>query len=61
MPQPAPNRFTALLSRAGLDWFLLALIGVVVLAYFQPGLGSKASPIPWKTITTIGVALVFFF
>ncbi|UOQ96888.1 bile acid:sodium symporter [Hymenobacter sp. 5317J-9] len=58
---PAPNRFIALLSRAGLDWFLLALIGVVALAYFQPGLGSKASPVPWKAITTLGVGLVFFF
>ena len=57
----APNRFAALLSRAGLDWFLLALIGVVALAYFAPGLGSKASPVPWHAITTVGVALVFFF
>ncbi|MDB5236816.1 MAG: hypothetical protein JWR44_3809 [Hymenobacter sp.] len=60
-PPPAPHRFAALLARAGFDWFLLALIGVVVLAYFQPGLGSKASPVPWKSITTVGVALVFFF
>ena len=61
MTQPAPSRFAALLARAGLDWFLLALIGVVALAYFQPGLGSQASPVPWKIITTAGVALVFFF
>jgi sodium/bile acid cotransporter 7 len=58
---PSPNRFIALLSRAGLDWFLLALLGVVGLAYWQPGLGSKASPVPWHLITTVGVALVFFF
>ena len=64
MTQPValtPNRFAALLARAGLDWFLLALVGVVALAYFQPGLGSKASPVPWKPIATVGVALVFFF
>lgn len=62
MTQPAsPNRFVALLSRAGLDWFLLALLGVVGLAYWQPALGSKASPVPWHLITTVGVALVFFF
>ncbi len=60
-PAPVPNRFAALLARAGLDWFLLALLGVVALAYFQPGLGSKASPVPWHAITTVGVALVFFF
>jgi sodium/bile acid cotransporter 7 len=61
MPQPSPNRFIALLARAGLDWFLLGLMGVVMLAYFRPSLGSQASPVPWKTITTVGVALVFFF
>jgi sodium/bile acid cotransporter 7 len=55
------NRLVALLARAGLDWFLLALLGVVALAYWQPGLGSKASPVPWHLITTVGVALVFFF
>ena len=60
-PAPAPSRFAILLSRAGLDWFLLALLGVVALAYFAPSLGSKASPVPWHTITMIGVALVFFF
>ena len=60
-PASAPNRFAALLARAGLDWFLLALLGVVALAYVQPGLGSKASPVPWHRITTVGVALVFFF
>ncbi len=60
-PPPAPNRFIALLSCAGLDWFLLALLSVVGLAYWQPGLGSAASPVPWHLITTVGVALVFFF
>ncbi|MCC3152029.1 bile acid:sodium symporter family protein [Hymenobacter sp. BT770] len=60
-PTSGPNRIAELLARAGLDWFLLALIGVVALAYFQPNLGSKASPMPWKLITTAGVALVFFF
>lgn len=58
---PTPNRFVALLSRAGLDWFLLALLVMVGLAYWQPSLGSQASPVPWHLITTVGVALVFFF
>jgi len=60
-PLPAPHRLVALLARVGLDWFLLALLGVVVLAYFAPSLGSKVSPVPWHVITTVGVALVFFF
>jgi solute carrier family 10 (sodium/bile acid cotransporter), member 7 len=59
---PTENRLIALLRRAGLlDWFLLGLLGVVVLAYFFPAVGSKTSPVPWKTITTAGVALIFFF
>jgi sodium/bile acid cotransporter 7 len=58
---PSSNRFAALLARAGLDWFLLALLGVVALAYWQPGLGSRTGVVPWKSITTVGVALVFFF
>ncbi|WP_375417531.1 bile acid:sodium symporter family protein [uncultured Hymenobacter sp.] len=59
-PNPTSTGFAALLTRAGLDWFLLALLGVVALAYFAPGLGSRASVVPWKAITTAGVALVFF-
>lgn len=51
----------ALLARAGLDWFLLALLGVVALAYWWPSLGSAASVVPWKLLTSAGVALVFFF
>jgi sodium/bile acid cotransporter 7 len=61
MPSPNPNAFVALLARAGLDWFLLALLGMVGVAYWQPSLGSPASPVPWHLITTVGVALVFFF
>ncbi|GAA3930469.1 bile acid:sodium symporter family protein [Hymenobacter algoricola] len=62
---PAPEKpahpLVALLSRAGLDWFLLGLLGVVALAYFFPGVGSRASPVPWKVVTSGGVALIFFF
>lgn len=61
-PVASGNSFAALLRRAGLlDWFLLGLAGAVVLAYLLPGVGSKASPVPWKLITTGGVALIFFF
>lgn len=62
MPASAtPNRLTALLSRTGIDWFLLGLVGAVVLAYFFPGVGSKASPFPWSTVTKVGVGVIFFF
>ncbi|GGF21344.1 bile acid:sodium symporter family protein [Hymenobacter cavernae] len=55
------SRFTTLLARVGLDPFLLALAGVVGLAYLAPGIGSYASPVPWHRLTTIGVGLIFFF
>ena len=65
IPAPLPpteTRLLALLRRAGLlDWFLLGLIGAVALAYLLPDFGSRSSPIPWKAITTAGVALIFFF
>ena len=61
-PVAAENPLVALLRRAGLlDWFLLGLAGAVALAYLVPGVGSKASPVPWKLLTTTGVALIFFF
>ncbi|GAA4008467.1 bile acid:sodium symporter [Hymenobacter fastidiosus] len=60
-PEKPAHPLAALLSRAGLDWFLLGLIGVVALAYFFPDVGSNASPVPWKALTTGGVALIFFF
>ncbi|MCC2546504.1 bile acid:sodium symporter [Hymenobacter sp. BT175] len=60
-PAASPTGISALLARAGIDWFLLGLLGVVALAWWAPGLGSKASPVPWKVITTVGVTAVFFF
>ncbi len=61
-PVSAENRVVALLRRAGLlDWFLLGLVGAVALAYLVPGVGSKASPVPWSVLTKGGVALIFFF
>ncbi|AYA36151.1 bile acid:sodium symporter [Hymenobacter oligotrophus] len=55
-----PTRSGTLLSRIGLDWFFFGLIGVVVLAYLAPGIGSNSSPVPWRRVTTLGVAAIFF-
>ena len=60
MPAP-PNRLAALLARAGLDWFLLGLVGAVALAYCFPGVGSKASPVPWAAVIKVGIGVIFFF
>lgn len=63
-PAPAPVSTSpprTLLAFLGQEWFLLGLGGMVGLAYLAPGFGSDASPIPWHRITTLGVALIFFF
>lgn len=44
-----------------LDGFVLAIIAVIVTAYFFPQLGSKESRVPIGLISTIGVSLIFFF
>ncbi|WP_303312476.1 bile acid:sodium symporter family protein [Hymenobacter sp. BT730] len=61
MTVSAAGRLGALLARLGIDWFLLGLLGAVALAYAFPELGSKASPLPWRSITTVGISLIFFF
>lgn len=45
----------------GLDWFILALIGVILLAYFWPHIGAEDSVIPFTQIATYGISVVFFF
>ncbi|WP_285655878.1 bile acid:sodium symporter family protein [Allomuricauda sp. NBRC 101325] len=50
-----------LLSKIKLDRFVLAIILVVVLAYFFPDLGSKDSKVPLGTISSVGISLIFFF
>lgn len=71
MPTPAPSvkmppssplhRVRELAQRAGLDWFLLGLIGVIGLAYLGPEFGSEAGPLPLGRIAHYGVSVIFFF
>lgn len=44
-----------------LDGFVLAIIAIVIAAYFFPNWGSKDSPLPLSLIGSIGVSLIFFF
>lgn len=44
-----------------IDKFVLAIILVILVAAFFPDWGSKSSGIPFETITSIGIALIFFF
>lgn len=44
-----------------IDNFILAIISVIIIAYFFPQWGSKTSSIPLDQIASIGVSLIFFF
>jgi sodium/bile acid cotransporter 7 len=49
------------LARVGINGFLLSIMGAIFLAYLVPDFGSSASQVPWKILTDLGIALVFFF
>ena len=55
------QRFFAFLSRAGLDSFLLLMIGMVVLASRFPEAAGADSLIDLRLIGNIGVVFIFFF
>lgn len=44
-----------------IDRFVLSIILVIIVAYFFPQWGTEDSPIPIDTISTIGIAFIFFF
>lgn len=50
-----------ILSRFGLDGFLFAIIGMVVLAWFLPQPGMVQQPFSLEEIANYGVTGVFFF
>lgn len=54
-------RANKLANRLGLDWFLLALLLMIVLAYLWPQVGLKDGPLALGTITDIGVTIIFLF
>lgn len=64
---PPPNRpsqlqrLMALANRAGLDYFILALLVMIALAYLWPAGGAQDSPLPLTQIANYGVSLIFFF
>lgn len=48
-------------KRFGLDGFILALIGMILLAWIYPPAGAKDSPVPFSAIANVGVSIIFFF
>ena len=55
------KKIWSLLKRVGLNGFLLGLFGAIALGYLFPEWGAASSPVPWKPIINVGIALVFFF
>jgi solute carrier family 10 (sodium/bile acid cotransporter), member 7 len=59
MPSVSTRSFT--LRRMGIDGFLLAIIAVIVLAYFFPQPGIATKPFSLEKTGAYGMSLIFFF
>jgi sodium/bile acid cotransporter 7 len=59
--KPPYTQLRKLLTRAGLDNFMLGLLLVILLAYIYPHFGTEQGPLPLEQIATYGVSLIFFF
>jgi len=55
------NKIVQLLGRFGLDWFILSLIGVIVLASQFPGPGIAKGPFSISSLANLGISFIFFF
>lgn len=53
--------FRSFLTRAGLDWFILALLGMIGLAKLWPEPGIQKGLVSLSSLATYGVSLIFFF
>ncbi|MBW3468015.1 bile acid:sodium symporter family protein [Arthrospiribacter ruber] len=55
------NQLNKTLAKVGLNSFFLLLIGMIFLAKFFPEWGTSSSPLPLKSITGVGISIIFFF
>lgn len=55
------SKFWQLLAKVGLDWFILALIGMILLAYLLPEPGVQTGLFSLKEVANYGISLIFFF
>jgi solute carrier family 10 (sodium/bile acid cotransporter), member 7 len=60
-PQKKNPSIVSLLEKAGLDWFLIALLVMILMGYFFPGPGIQEGPFTISWIARYGVSAVFFF
>jgi len=57
----AKTTLASLLARVGLDWFILALLGMIGLAKLWPEPGIQEGLLSLSSLATYGVSLIFFF
>ena len=57
----AQTSLGARLTRAGLDWFIFALLGMIGLAKLWPAPGVQQGLLSVSSLATYGVSLIFFF
>jgi sodium/bile acid cotransporter 7 len=55
------TKLASLLSRVGLNGFLLGILAAIGMAALLPEFGSSESNLPWKPFIQVGIALLFFF
>ena len=55
------NKISAFFSRFGLDWFLSAILLMVILAYYFPSFGLMQNPVSLEELANYGVSGIFFF
>ncbi|WP_373513386.1 bile acid:sodium symporter family protein [Persicitalea sp.] len=55
------NNFWSIIQRLGLDGFILALFGVIFLAWLWPYPGTSSAPVPLGKVAGYGVTIIFFF
>jgi sodium/bile acid cotransporter 7 len=48
-------------GRAGLDWFLLALLSMIGLAYLWPTPGIQEGPFSLSNLANLGVSVIYLF
>ena len=54
------GKLVSLLTRVGINGFLLGIFLAIGLASLVPELGSQQSSFPWKPFIQVGIALLFF-
>lgn len=55
------NKIAQVLARFGLDWFILSIIGVIILASQFPGPGIATGPFSISWLANLGISFIFFF